>query len=77
MTRGLPRRRLLALGGAGLLAGCGFQPVYMPTATGKSGPAERDLAAIHVNLIPDRPGQELRQALQARLGSDSGMPARY
>lgn len=77
MTRGLPRRRLLALGGAGLLAGCGFQPVYMPTATGKSGPAERNLAAIHVNLIPDRPGQELRQYLQARLGSNSGMPARY
>ena len=77
MTRGLPRRRLIALGGAGLLAGCGFQPVYMPTATDKPGPAERNLAAIHVNLIPERPGQELRQYLQARLGSDSGVPPRY
>ena len=77
MTKGVRRRRLLALGGTGLLAGCGFQPVYMPTATGKPGPAERNLAAIHVNLIPDRPGQELRQYLQARLGSDSGIPARY
>jgi LPS-assembly lipoprotein len=50
----------------------------MPTASGKPGPAQRDLAAIRVNLIPDRPGQELRQALQERLGSDSGAePERY
>jgi LPS-assembly lipoprotein len=61
----LGRRQVLALGLA--LSGCGFQPVYMPTATGKPGVAQREMAAIHVNLIPQRPGQELRQALQERL----------
>jgi len=30
------------------------------------------MAAIQVGIIPDRPGQLLRQALQERLGSDSG-----
>ncbi|HET8995589.1 MAG TPA: LPS assembly lipoprotein LptE [Acetobacteraceae bacterium] len=64
-----------SLGGATLLAGCGFHPVYMPTASGGPGPAERDMAAIQVGLIPDRPGQLLRQALQQRLGSDSGAEA--
>jgi LPS-assembly lipoprotein len=74
----LSRRSLLALGGTGVLAGCGFQPVYMPTASGRAGPAERELAAVYVNLIPDRPGQELRQDLQDRLGSDAGTtPLRY
>ena len=63
--RQIGRRQVVALGLA--LSGCGFQPVYMPTATGKAGVAQRELAAIHVNLIPDRPGQELRQALQDRL----------
>ncbi|HTW71298.1 MAG TPA: LPS assembly lipoprotein LptE [Acetobacteraceae bacterium] len=73
----MPHRFAVALGSAALLAGCGFQPVYMPTASGKSGPAERNLAAVHVNLIPDRPGQELRQDLQERFGSDSGGSSRY
>ena len=40
----------------------------MPTASGRPGPAQRELAAIDVDLIPDRPGQLLRQALQERLG---------
>lgn len=74
----LSRRRLLTLGSAGVLAGCGFQPVYMPTASGRAGPAQRELAAINVNLIPDRPGQLLRQDLQARLATDAaGIPQRY
>ena len=62
----------LTIGAGALLAGCGFQPVYMPTASGKAGVAQRELAAIHVNLMSDRPGQEMRQALQERLemGSD-------
>jgi len=77
MRLALPHRFAVALGSAALLAGCGFQPVYMPTASGKSGPAERNLAAVHVNLIPDRPGQELRQDLQERFGSDSGGSSRY
>jgi len=59
------------------LAGCGFQPVYMPTASGKPGVAERELAAVDVALIPDRPGQLLRQALQQRMASDGGGQKRY
>ncbi|MGH7044126.1 MAG: LPS assembly lipoprotein LptE [Acetobacteraceae bacterium] len=60
------------------LGGCGFQPVYMPTASGAPGPAERELAAIDVALIPDRPGQLLRQALQQRFqGAGDPTPRRY
>jgi LPS-assembly lipoprotein len=70
-------RRLACLVTLLMLAGCGFQPVYMPTASGKAGVAQRELASVYVNIIPDRPGQVLRQALQARLGDDSGTPASY
>jgi len=78
MTRRLPRRGLLALGGGVALAGCGFQPVYMPTASGRAGPAQREMEAISVSNIPDRPGQLLRQALQERLeGGSRGVPRRY
>ncbi|HVZ09294.1 LPS assembly lipoprotein LptE [Rhodopila sp.] len=80
MSRVLGRRlicRVLALGGASLLGGCGFQPVYMKTASGKAGPAQREMAQVNVPVIPDRPGQLLRQALQRELGSDSGAPATY
>ena len=54
------------------VAGCGFQPVYMPTASGKAGVAQRELASVYVPIIPERPGQLLRQALQERFGNDSG-----
>jgi LPS-assembly lipoprotein len=67
MTARLRRRRVLVLGAGVALSGCGFQPVYMPTATGTAGVAQRELNAIEVDLIPERPGQELRQALQDRL----------
>jgi LPS-assembly lipoprotein len=74
----IPRRSLLALGAGGLLAACGFQPVYMPTASGQAGPAERELAAIDVALIPDRPGMLLRQALQDRFeGTGDATARRY
>jgi LPS-assembly lipoprotein len=65
--RALFGRAILGLGLGTTLAGCGFQPVYMPTASGKPGVAQRELAAIYVNVIGDRPGQLLRQSLQARL----------
>jgi LPS-assembly lipoprotein len=72
------RRQLLAWAAGMSLSGCGFQPVYMPTASGKAGVAQRELAAIQVDLIPDRPGQLLRQALQERLEmSDRGTAAQY
>ena len=71
-------RRLCLFAPATILAACGFRPVYMSTATGKPGPAQRDLASIYVELIPERPGQLLRQALQERFGSDAaGQPLAY
>jgi len=39
----------------------------MPDAGGAPGVAQRELAAVHVANIGDRPGQLLRQALQERL----------
>jgi len=72
----VPRRSVLALGAGAVLAGCGFQPVYMPTASGQAGPAERELAAIDVALIPDRPGMLLRQALQDRFEGTGDTTAR-
>ncbi|HUA76874.1 MAG TPA: LPS assembly lipoprotein LptE [Acetobacteraceae bacterium] len=54
------------------LAGCGWSPVYAPAAAGGSPMA--DLGQIYVPVIPDRTGQELRQALQVRL-EGSGAPS--
>ena len=72
------RRQILALEAGAPLAGCGFQPVYMPTAGGNAGVAERELAAVNVARIPDRPGQLLRQALQARFaGAADGVAGHY
>ena len=70
-------RRGMGVGSLLALAGCGFQPVYMPTASNKPGPAQRGLASVYVAIIPDRPGQILREALQERLGDDAGTPAAY
>ncbi|MDR3531928.1 MAG: LPS assembly lipoprotein LptE [Rhodopila sp.] len=70
-------RRWLCLGSLATLGGCGFQPVYMPTASGKAGVAQRELASVYVGIIPERPGQLLRQALQERFGNDSGTPSAY
>jgi len=72
----MPRRGFLALGCGAVLAGCGFQPVYMPTASGQLGPAQRELAAINVNPIGDRPGMLMRQALQDRFDGAGGAIAR-
>jgi LPS-assembly lipoprotein len=78
MTRGASRRAFLALGSSAALTACGFQPVYMPTASGQAGPAQRELAAIHVNLMAERPGMLLRQALQERFeGSGPAVAQRY
>lgn len=72
------RRALLAGGSAGLLSGCGFHPLYAPADDGAPGPAQAELAAVWVPVIPERSGQLLRQALQARLeGSGSGVAKRY
>jgi LPS-assembly lipoprotein len=51
---------------APLFARCGFRPVYGPAASGGESPAAQSLAEITVGLIPERPGQLLRLALQER-----------
>jgi LPS-assembly lipoprotein len=61
------RRRLLGLAiAAASLGGCGFQPLYGPAGIG-SGVVQPDLAAIEVANLPERDGQLIREALQARL----------
>lgn len=78
MIAALPRRGVFILGATAALTACGFQPVYMPTASGRPGPARRELAAIHVNLLGERPGMLLRQALQDRFeGAGDSTPQRY
>jgi LPS-assembly lipoprotein len=56
----------LALLAVPALAGCGFQPLYASPPKSVAGPAAAGLAETAVGLIPDRPGQLLRQALQER-----------
>jgi len=80
-----PRRSLLALGGASLLAGCGFRPLYGPD--GARGGAEdfrgeprllQEMAAVRVARIPERSGQLLRRLLERRFESlGPPGPARY
>lgn len=72
------RRRALLIGGTGLLGGCGFHPLYAPAAGGAPGPAQAELAAVWVPVIPERSGQLLRQALQQRLeGVGTSTAKRY
>ena len=59
-----------------LLAGCGFHPVYAPSAGGKPGDAVAGLAEIQVGLIPERRGQLLREDLLARFRRDGTSVAR-
>ncbi len=57
------------------LAGCGFRPLYAPAA---GSAASADLTTVHVAVIPERFGQEIRQSLQQRLqGSNTGSLRRY
>jgi LPS-assembly lipoprotein len=62
-----------AFGAASLCGGCGFHPIYARDAA-----ARRALPAIYVNLLANRGGQLLRQALQARLdGTDDAVAKRF
>ena len=76
-------RRLIVLGGVGLLGGCGFRPLYAPDGTRNPGAAEspalaEEMAAVRVAPIGERTGQVLRRTLQRRLeGSRSGVASRY
>ena len=66
-------RRTLLLGSLAALAGCGFHPLYAPGSQ-----QDADLGAIFVDIIPNRNGQLLREALQAKLeGSDNAVAKRF
>ncbi len=55
------------------LASCGFHPLYAP-----GGAQDVALSEVFVDVIPDRAGQLLRQALQQRLeGSDNAAAKRF
>jgi LPS-assembly lipoprotein len=70
------RRGILGFGGLGLAAlvsGCGFHPLYAP-----GGRQLAAMQAVYVDIIANRPGQLLRQALQTRLeGADGDVSKRY
>ncbi len=73
----LSRRALLPLALCALLPGCGFHPLY-GRATGAPGAVQTQLARINVALMPERSGQLMRDALQARLDpTGSGLAQRY
>jgi len=62
-----------ALAAAGLSAGCGFHPIYARGSASRGA-----MPAVYVNLLVNRNGQLLRQALQARLeGSDDAVAKRF
>ena len=64
--------------GCGLVAGCGFRPLYAPAGSGLASPAATELAAIYVPVFAERQGQLLRQALQQRFeGSGTGIAKKY
>jgi LPS-assembly lipoprotein len=63
--RALGRRGLLGWPLLLALPGCGFHPLYASSESGP-GAARSGLELIAVGIIPDRTGQLLRQALQAR-----------
>jgi LPS-assembly lipoprotein len=67
----MTRRGTWSLAVAVLTAGCGFHPLY------EKGGASSSLSSIYVNIIPNRPGQLLRQAIQARLEGEQGSAAKH
>ena len=77
-VRSLTRRCLTMAPALLAISGCGFQPLYGGRGDGTAGPAEQGLAEISVGLIAERPGQLLRQALQARFERGAaGVARRY
>ncbi len=57
------------------LSGCGFRPVYGPRPAGDQ-PFSEILSQIYVPVMPERTGQLMRQALQARLDGDGNVLVR-
>jgi LPS-assembly lipoprotein len=65
--------RLAGIAGlAAMLSGCGFHPLYLPSANIPSG-----LAEIYVDIVPNRNGQLFRQALQERLQGTESEPRQH
>ncbi len=70
-------RRPLLLAALLALSGCGFHPLYAKL-NGHPSVAQAALGTIDVGLIPERPGQLLRQALQRRFdGPGMALAKRY
>jgi LPS-assembly lipoprotein len=67
-------RTWLSLGLLTWLTGCGFQPLYGVHSASPGAPAEAKFAAVRVDTIPDRAGQQLRNELLDRL-NPRGVPA--
>jgi LPS-assembly lipoprotein len=64
-----------ALASSGLLAGCGWAPLY---ADPETGPADDELRAVRVVAIPERIGQRLELALRNSLNPEGiPTPQRY
>jgi len=61
--------------GLGLLAGCGFRPLYGTTGEHANSRVVASLAQVRVLAIPDRLGQKLRNFLIDKL-NPAGQPTR-
>jgi LPS-assembly lipoprotein len=59
--------RLIVLAASLALAACGFEPLYGGAAGQRT---VQDLAGVRIGEIADRSGQELRNALVDRFGTD-------
>lgn len=60
------KKQLLALAAVFALAACGFQPLYAKRGP-LGGTAGEEMAKVRIANIPDRTGQELRNALIDRM----------
>ena len=68
----LPRGVLAAAALTLAIGGCGFRPLYAP-----SGTTNADLSQVFVDVIPNRQGQLLRQALQEHMEGSSEAEKHY
>ena len=58
------------------LAGCGFQPLYGPTASGSSMPEV--MRTVEIEAIPGRVGQKIRNELIfSNTGGGEAAPSKY
>jgi LPS-assembly lipoprotein len=60
-------RLMMAIAMVGLLAGCGFSPIYERGSDGLTADVAGELAAVNVLPISDRVGRQLRLKLQQDL----------